>query len=630
MSNRVKELERLIRYHQDLYYNREPEISDAEFDQLWDELQRLAPDSPVLTTVGVDRSDRFEKRAHRLPMNSQDKAADAEAFLKWTTKVNHDFYIAQYKMDGASIELQYDAGEFRYGVTRGDGLVGDDVTANVRRMQGVPERIAPEFSGGIRGEVMMSRSVHREHYSDKANCRNAANGVMKRKDGQGADLLEVICYDALHEEDDLFFADERQKLEWLREQRFRVVPYRFCDAVHEVIEYREEVAGCRGELDYDIDGLVVKGNDIDPDDMRRARPEKQIAFKFALEEETTVLREVVWSESGHIYTPIAVTDPVRLAGTTVKRASLANPRLIREMGLKIGSVVRITKRGEIIPKIEALVENPPDAEEIVVPRRCDSCGAPLVDEDTRLYCPNMQCPKREIHRIKKWISVLDIKDFGPVLIQNLFDSGRVRRIHDLYSLTEDDIVVFERMGEGIAKRALRNLYGVREVPLARFVAGFNIEGIGELIVQKAVDSGYDTLQSLRDADPAELAERTDGIGETIAATLVEGVRALFDEMEQVLQAGRITIGLSGKSRAFSGQSFCFTGALQSMKRAEAEARVKDHGGTAKGSVTEDLSWLVTNEPDGASAKLKRARALGIAIISEQQFIEMLLEVETER
>ncbi len=623
MSDRVKELERLIRYHQDRYYNHQPEISDAEFDALWDELKQRAPVSPVFDSVGADSSDRFAKRAHLMPMNSQDKAADAEAFLKWAARVEHPLYVAQYKMDGASIELQYQDGSFCYGVTRGDGRIGDDITVNVTRMQGVPPRIAADFSGGIRGEVMMSRSVHRRHYRDKANCRNAANGVMKRKDGVGAELLQVICYDAVHQHDDLYFEDELSKLQWLAEQGLHVVEYRRCATVNDVIAFREEVAQQRDTLDFDIDGLVVKGVEIDADDMRRTRPQKQIAFKFALEEQTTVVREVFWSESGHLYTPIALTDPVRLAGTTVKRANLANPRLIREMDLRIGSTVRITKRGEIIPKIEALLENPPHAQQIVVPATCATCGSALVDEGTRLYCPNMQCPKREIHRLKKWIEVLDIKDFGPVLIQKLFEAGRVQRIADLYTLREQDIVELERMGQGIARRALRNLFAVETVPLARFVAGFNIEGIGELIVDKAVSSGYDTLEALRDADPAQLAAATDGIGEATAATLIEGVRLLFDQMQQVLQTGKISIGRRLESRALAGQSFCFTGALKSMKRSEAEELVRKHGATARGSVTEDLSWLVTNDPGGNSSKLQKARTLGVNIISEEQFLQML-------
>ncbi|TVQ39581.1 MAG: DNA ligase (NAD(+)) LigA [Spirochaetaceae bacterium] len=626
MTDRVKELERLIRHHQDLYYNHEPEISDAEFDQLWDELKRLKPDSPILETVGADQSDRFAKRAHLMPMHSQDKAADAEAFLRWASRVEHPVYIAQFKMDGASIELQYRDGRFLYGITRGDGRTGDDITANVGRMQGVPPRITPGFSGGVRGEVMMSRTVHREFYPDKANCRNAANGVMKRKDGRGAERLQIICYDAVHEEDDLFFDDEVSKLEWLARQGFRVVEYRQCPTVNDVIVYRDEITRQRETLDFDIDGLVVKGLEIDPDDVRRARPEKQIAFKFALEEQTTVVREVIWSESGHIYTPIAVTDPVRLAGTTVRRANLANPRLIREMGLRIGSTVRITKRGEIIPKIEALVENPQDAREITVPTVCGTCGSTLADEGTRLYCPNMQCAKRALHRVRKWIEVLDIKDFGPVLLQKLFDAGRVRRIHDLYSLTEADIVELERMGEGIARRALRNLFAVSEVSLARFVAGFNIEGIGALIVEKAVRSGYDSLEALRDAEPARLAEQTEGIGEATAGALVEGVRLLYEEMQRVLQTGMISIGNSIESRALAGQSFCFTGALTSMKRSEAEELVRRYGGIPRGSVSEGLTWLVTSDPDANTSKLRKARVLGVSIISEQRFHELLQQL----
>lgn len=622
MSDRVQELERLVRYHQERYYNGEAEIDDGEFDALWDELRRLDPENAVFFGVGTDRAEGYRKRAHIIPMGSQEKAADPEAFLKWVKKIDAPRYVVQYKLDGASLELQYEKGRFVAGVTRGDGKIGDDITRNVRKMRGVVEDLADEFTGAIRGEVMMEHQIHEKHYSDKANCRNAANGVMKRKDGVGSELLRVMVYDAMHRDQEDFFSDEVAKLLWLEENGFDAVTYKVLENPEEIILYREEVSEKRVDLDFDIDGLVVKSPDIDRTDMQRTRPEKQIAFKFALEQAVTQVREVEWSTTGNTYTPVAIVEPVRLAGTTVQRASLVHPEHLLELGIRIGSEVVITKRGEIIPKIEKVVHNPSQARDVELPHSCVACGTTLINEGKRLYCPNFACPLRLKHRLRKWISVLDIKEFGPVLIDRLFEAGKVAYVADLYRVTPEEIAAFEGMGEGIARKALGNLRAVSEVRLSRFVAGFDIGGIGELIVEKLVAAGYDTLEKLRLASVEELAE-VDGIGTITAETLKQGLTELEEHMDAVLESGDLRLVAPAADSPISGKSFCFTGSLSSMKRPEAEERVRALGGSAKNSVTKELDYLVTNDPESGSSKNQKARELGVAIITEEQFLGLL-------
>ncbi len=625
MSERVKDLEHLVAYHQQRYYNGEPEIPDAEFDLLWDELARLDPANPVLSRVGSDSADGYQKREHIIPMGSQDKAADPEAFLRWAQRVGHDEYIVQLKMDGASMELQYDSGELLCGVTRGDGMIGDDITANVRRMQGVITSLPGRFTGAVRGEVMLRREVHRAKYADKANPRNAANGLMKRKDGIGAEDLEIVCYDALESTRDDYFRCEEDKLEWLAAHGFHVVEWvKFRDP-SQVIEYRSAVAARRDAYPFDIDGLVVKGQAIDPDDMRRSRPERQIAFKFELEEAASTLREVVWSPSGSLYTPIGVIDPVRLAGTTVKRANLVNPRLIRDMDLRIGSRVAVTKRGEIIPKIERVLENPPDAPAVTLPETCERCGTPLLDEGTRLSCPNQGCPKRAYYRLRKWLDVLDIRDFGDAILTRLFEAGRVTAVADLYTLEEGDLTRFDRMGATLARKILRNLYACSTVPLTRFVAGFNIEGVGPLIADKLVAAGLDTLSKLRGASPDELA-RINGIGEVLGRAIAQGLEDLAPQMDAVIASGRVAIA-DPVGGPLLGKSFCFTGTLSTMTRSRAQDLVRKAGGTVASSVIRGLSYLVTNDPGSGSGKNRKALDLGVAIIDEQAFLALVKRAE---
>ncbi len=635
---RVRELETLVRKHQDLYYNGQPELSDAEFDALWDELEALDPSNAILSRVGADKADGWPKAEHVMPMGSQEKASNPEDFLAWCAKAERGEFLVQYKLDGASLELQYEFGHLARAVTRGDGKVGDDITPNALRMQGVVAHLREPFTGAVRGEVLMGHEVHDRNYADKANCRNAANGLMKRKDGIGVEDLEVICYDALGSlpaDEDLFgqagggpgkapFSDESAKVAWLARMGFSVVKVERHATPESVIEYRARVMDLRGELPWDIDGLVVKGLLIDENDMRRARPEKQIAFKFSLEEAVTVLRKVEWSESGSNYTPIGIVDPVRLAGTTVQRANLVNTNIIRGMRLEIGSRVVITKRGEIIPKIESLVANPPGSAAIQVPVTC-SCGTALIDEGTRLYCPNPDCPKRRFHRLEKWLAVVDVRDFGSVILGKLFAAGRVKTIADLYGLGETELAAFDRMGDVLAAKILRNLHAKKEVGLARFIAGFDIEGIGEVMAEKAVVAGFDSLERLRAATVDDL-DQIEGFAEITARTLLDGLAALAPEMDSLLATGSVRISASRQTGGtLAGKSFCFTGELSSMKRAEAENRVRDGGGTIRGTVTKDLSFLVTNDPVSGSEKNKKAAAYGVVLLDEAAFLSLLGE-----
>jgi DNA ligase (NAD+) len=561
-------------------------------------------------------------------MGSLSKATDPESFLAWAAKVQYPLYLVQYKLDGASMELQYDEGHFVRGVTRGDGIIGDDITPNVAKMNGVPNVLPEAFTGAVRGEVLMSRRIHDSKYADKANCRNAANGLMKRKDGVGAEDLDIICYDAVSSLAAAApFDTERKKIAWLKRMGFKVVPTVECESPEAVIAYRAKIMDMRPDLEYDIDGLVVKGDRIDREDASKLRPELQIAFKFSPEEAVTTLRDVEWSESGATVTPIGIVEPVRLAGTTVQRANLANPDMIRSMDLRIGSKVVITKRGEIIPKIESLVENPPDAVRIEIPTHCSLCGAELIDEGTRLYCPNPACPGKAYHRLEKWLSVIDIKDLGSALLKRLFDSGKVTRIPDLYRLTVQDLLAFERMGEKSAQKIIRNVHARNEVSLSDFIAGFDIEGIGVLMADKLVAAGIDTLDKVLAASPLDF-EKIDGFAEITARTLYEGLRVVEQDMRELTEQGYVRIlpparRLEQEGAGVAGKSFCFTGELASMKRSDAEKLVRAAGGTVKSSVTRDLDYLVTNDPTSGSEKNRKAQEFSIPVIDETQFLALL-------
>lgn len=659
----IDELANKIKKYQKSYYENEAEISDEEFDALWDELKALDPNHPVLKEVGSDvdfstqnpdSKDGFQKAKHLIPMGSQEKAANPEQFLAWANKHKYPEYLVEYKLDGASLELQYEDGIFTKAVTRGNGEVGDDITQNALKMSGIVKQLDNKYTGGVRGEVIMTRTVHKNHFSDKANCRNAANGLMKRKDGTGSEHLTVICYDAFFINTDLQdsfsdikspFSTEKEKILWLKKSGFNTAELEICKNPEEVIDYRAKVMELRPTLDFDIDGLVVKNNQIDIEDAFRNRPDKQIAFKFSLEEAISTVKKVIWNENGATYTPIAEFDTVELAGTKVSRASLANPNTIRDLGLFIGSKVVVTKRGEIIPKIEYVLKEEIFSEEdtlfaaaqkedlqpVEIPTTCGTCGSSLQNDGTRLFCPNPKCSKRALHQIEKWISVLDIRDFGTTLIKNLFDAKDIQSIYDIYKLDEETLTKHFLNEESIekdkvslgAKKVLQAIEKSKNVTLAKFIAGFDIEGIGETMVEKLIEGGFSTLDSLLNASEVDFSN-VYMFAEITAKTLFSGLKDNKEEMEKLVKENIITIqSTEVENPKLAGLSFCFTGELYTMKRAEAEKKVKALGGTTKSSVVKGLSYLVTNDTNSGSAKNVKAQNLGIPVINEEEFLKML-------
>ncbi|MBO4319768.1 MAG: NAD-dependent DNA ligase LigA [Treponema sp.] len=634
-SKRIKELEKLIKRYQDSYYNGEAEISDAEFDRLWDELRSLDPDNQILQKVGAD-SGNFAKARHVMPMGSQEKAASPEEFMSWAVKHVYDEYLVEYKLDGASLELQYEGGKLVRAVTRGDGETGDVITANALQMSGVKQSLVEDgnpvtFTGGIRGEVIMTHQIHQKYYSDKANCRNAANGLMKRKDGEGSENLCVIVYDVWSTDGKQPYSDEEDKLNWLKKLGFNTVPLYIAKSVQDVIDYRASVMEKRKDLDYDIDGLVIKERIVNHKDSLRNRPDRQIAFKFSLEEAVSVVRKVEWNESGATYTPVAVFDPVDLNGTTVQRASLANPNTIKNLGLKIGSHAVVVKRGEIIPKIERIVneETQEALMPVEIPAKCTTCGSTLVNEGTRLYCPNKDCSKRILHQLLKWVNVADIRDLGETLVTSLFKDGIVKSITGLYSLTEEKLSPYFLNQESLsqdkkslgAQKVYASIQNHRELSLGKYIAGFDIEGIGETVVEKLIEGGFSTLNALLDAQEEEIAA-VHGFAEIMAHNLVQGLKENRAEMESLVESGIIRLSLS-TGGILEGKSFCFTGELNTMKRADAQNLVKKNGGAVKSSVVKGLSYLVTNDTSSGSSKNKKATELGIPVINEKEFLDML-------
>lgn len=355
-KTRISELENEIKKHQELYYNHQPVISDAEFDALVDELTILDPDNELLTTkIGADHTEGFTKVKHNIKMGSQNKANTEPEMNCWLSTIDNSFVLGGFKMDGNSVRLTYKNGELVQAASRGDGDWGDDITENVKKMNFVPLKLkaTPNYTGDVRGEVLLSRKNKKKYFPEFKNCRNGAGGVMKHLDGAGCEYLDVVCYDAQYFSENEEFGTQQNLINFLEQNGFKVAEYRFFKNLtgKMAMDYLNEVWENFDDLEYDIDGIVWKQNVIDMKDMKNERPKTQIALKPAKVLRVTKLIDIVWQVKNGTLTPVGIIEPVDLQGATIKRASLCNIAQLEAMEIEIGHEVTICRCGMIIPKI---------------------------------------------------------------------------------------------------------------------------------------------------------------------------------------------------------------------------------------------------------------------------------------
>ena len=353
---RIEILETEIRKHQELYYNHQPVISDGEFDALVDELTMLDPDNELLTTkIGADHTEGFTKVKHNIKMGSQNKANTEPEMNGWISTIDNSLVLGGFKMDGNSVRLTYKNGELVQAASRGDGDWGDDITENVKKMNFVPLKLkaTPNYTGDVRGEVLLSRKNKEKYYPEFKNCRNGASGIMKHLDGSGCEHLDVVCYDAQYLSENEEFGTQENLINFLEQNGFKVAEYRFFKNLtgKMAIDYLNTIFDDFDNLEYDIDGIVWKQNVIDMKDMKNERPKTNIALKPAKVYKETVLENIEWQVRNGTLTPVAILKPIDLQGATISKASLCNVACLEDMGIEIGHKVLICRCGMIIPKI---------------------------------------------------------------------------------------------------------------------------------------------------------------------------------------------------------------------------------------------------------------------------------------
>lgn len=651
-KHRVEELREILRYHNNRYYNLDsPEISDYEYDMLSRELRTLEAQFPDLVTtdspsqrVGGAADRLFSPVKHSVKMESLLDAFSKEELLSFDKRVfdavGSVTYSVEPKIDGLSVSLEYSGGQFVRGSTRGDGITGEDVTANLLTIKSIPKTIPFDGELEVRGEVYMSRDsfmslVERQELLGEQpakNPRNAAAGSLRQKNSKitAERQLDIFVFNIQRIEGKTL-SSHIESLDFLSSLGFSVLPsYKSCSTIEEAFTEIEALGNSRGDLPFDIDGAVIK---VDNFSLREEMgstakyPKWAIAYKYPPEEKATKLLsiEINVGRTGAL-TPTAEFEPITLAGTTVSRAVLHNEDFIREKGICIGDTIIVRKAGEIIPEVVSVSAHNPDSYPFEMPKVCPSCGGPVFREEGEavLRCTNAECPAQMLRHLIHFTSrdAMDIEGLGPAVLEQLVENGLISDITDLYKLTFDDISVLEGKGEKSANNMISAIEKSKENPLSRLLFAFGIRHIGQKAA-KLVAEHFCNMETLLNASKDEI-EAIDGFGSVMAESLAEflSLNSTRDMINKLKEYGlNMTEPTTLIDERFAGMTFVLTGTLPTYSRQEASAIIENFGGKTSSSVSKKTTYVLSGEASGS--KLDKANALGIPVIDEEQFLEMI-------
>ena len=623
----------------------DPAVSDAEYDALYDKLVALEkstgvvlPDSPTRRVGGKPLS-KFEQVRHLGRLYSLDKCKTREELGAWMDKLRVAGKMprvsVEYKFDGLTINLTYRGGELVQAATRGDGVTGEVVTEQVKTIRSVPLSIPYKGVLEVQGEGIMRLSALAEYNSDPTvtplkNARNAAAGAIRNLDPAetAKRKLEVVCYNVNYIEGRRFESGS-EMMAFLKEQKFKVSDmYVLADDQKTVFDTLDKIERVRPSLDFLIDGAVVKADDFS---MREELgytekfPRWAMAFKFAAEEMTTVVRDVIWqvSRTGKL-NPLAVLDPVDIGGVTVSRATLNNISEIRRKDIRIGSRVFVRRSNDVIPEITGVAEQPEDAVEIEVPAVCPACGSPVEVRGVFAYCTDSEaCEPALVSRFAHFVcrDAMDIEGLSDKTLELLYSEGKIRDFADLYSLSADDLTDLEGFKDKKIANILAAIAASKHTELKRFLFAIGIPGIGKKAAAQLADA-FGTLEAARAAKEEELLA-LDDFGDVMAKNVIafwnDPLRAA--EVDRLIAAG---ITFEQKERAegaFSGKKVVLTGSLVRFTRSEAKKLIEERGGEVADGVSAKVNLVIAGE--AAGSKLEKAKKLSIEIIDEQKFVEML-------
>ena len=645
----------LNKYSYNYYVLDNPLISDFEYDKLYKELEELerqnplfiTPDSPTQRVGGI--STGFSEVRHKYRLYSLDNTYNYEELRKWYERITKEFgsnveLVCELKIDGLAIALTYHNGQFVKGATRGNGIVGEEITQNLRTIKAIPLKLFEDADVEVRGEIYMPKTsfekLNEENLANGekpfANPRNAAAGSLRQLDSSitAKRDLSMFTYTPIIER-----ALKQPKTHWegiqyVKELGFKVNPnIRLVNDIEGAVEYCKEWETKRFELDYATDGVVIKVNNIAYQNelgFTSRAPKWATAFKFPPEEISTTLRdiEIGIGKTGAV-TPVAILDPVNLAGSVVSRASLHNFDEIKRLDVRIGDRVLIKKAAEIIPKVIKVCDSP-EHENLPLyqlEKTCPSCGEPIqeIDGEVNLYCLNPNCPAVLKAKLEYWASkeAMDIDSIGPSVIEKLYNLDLVKTPIDFYKLTVDDFLKLDLVKEKSANNMYSAIQTSKTKPLSRFITALSIRNVGKETAELLVNE-LPTIEDFKVANIEKLAE-IDGIGDKIARNVYEFFHnehnlMMLDEFEK-LGFDFTNTNSSPKTDELSGKTFVLTGTLQSMTRDEASDIIKSKGGKTSSSVSKKTSFVIAGE--NAGSKLDKAQDLGVIILNEDEFLSMV-------
>ena len=651
----IEKLREEIEYHNRLYYvNDAPVISDYDYDMLMVRLIKLEEEHPELVTptsptqrVGGKALSQFTPVHHQVPLESLSDVFSFDELRAFGERMeqalgNDRQFCVEPKIDGLSMSLEYENGYFVRGATRGDGVTGEDVTENLRTVRSLPMHLvdAPEYLI-VRGEVYMSKAVFNDLNAEReingeallANPRNAAAGSIRQLDPKVAASrkLDIVCFNMQYTDGEPYMTHS-ETLDAMKHMGFPIVPYKLCGTIGECCERIEQIGQERGDFAYDIDGAVIKINSLSQREALGSTakfPRWAVAYKYPPEKkESRVVDIVVQVGRTGVLTPKAVIEPVRLAGTTVSNATLHNQDNIDRLDIRIGDTVLVQKAGEIIPEVLSVNKDkrPEGTVPYKMPELCPECGAPVVrDADgAALRCTSPECPAQRLRNLAHFASreAMDIEGLGISVCQSLISSGLVGSPAELYSLDVQSVAQLDRMGEKSAENIINAIEKSKNAGLARLLCAFGIRQVGQKAA-KTLAVHFGTLDKLMQATLEELTNVHD-IGAITADFLIEWF-SLPQSQHQIKLLREAGVSFEStdtvKDARFTGMTFVLTGELSGYKRDEAAAIIESYGGKASSSVSKKTSYVLAGE--NAGSKLKKATDLGIPVINEEQFNEMI-------
>lgn len=660
VKEKIEDLREKIRHHEYRYYVLDsPEISDAKFDRLMKELKKLEDEHPELITpdsptqrVGGQPLDSFEKVEHSEPMLSLGNAFNAGELRDFAERIyrlagsQQIEFVVEHKIDGLSAILTYENGSLIRGATRGNGIIGEDVTENIKTIKSVPLKLHRDVDAEVRGEIYIGRQDferlnQRRLNNEKepfANPRNAAAGSIRQLDPRVAAgrSLSMLTYDLVSYSGGALETDI-EALNTLQELGFKVNWHRKCESIEEAVDLCRQWTDRRDSLPFEIDGLVVKVNNLAlREELGRTAksPRWAIAYKFPAQQETTVVRDIKISvgRTGAL-TPTAVLEPVHIDGSTVSRATLHNEDEIKRKDIRIGDTVLVQKAGDVIPEIVKVIREKRNGDEkkYEMPERCPVCEAEAVrvEGEAVTRCINVTgCPAQKREGIIHFISrnAMNIDGIGPALIDQLLGKGLIEDYADLYSLKKEDLILLERMGEKSAANAINAIESSKERPLHRLIFALGIRHVGAGVA-RVLSGVYHSVDELAEANFSEL-EEIEEIGPVIAESIVrffreEHNRQVLEKLKRAgvkMEADKEEVD-GNNIEEVAGNKFVFTGTLDNLTRREAKDLVSNAGGRATSSVSKNTNYVVAGANPGS--KLDKARELGINILSEEEFLQLL-------